>query len=194
MYIVGQTPILASGPLRDRSAAREKRDEAEMRRTHANATAASLTALLTASGVRADWIDCQRQRVSPEACADPAEWARRLFHDPPPWVVAALSLRDRVAAILGLRAASPETFGILAQNEQEVVIGSNDRHLDFRASVRCADGAVSVITIVQIHNLLGRLYVVPVRLVHAVMVRRMLLRAAARLDPRPDLGTRVPER
>jgi hypothetical protein len=144
---------------------------------------ASSTTLLAASGIRDDWSDCQRQPVSPHACTNPSEWASRLFHDPPTWVASALSLRDRAVAFLGLRATSRETFGVLAQNEQEVLVGSDDRHLDFRASVRCSDGTVYVITFVQIHNRLGWLYLTPVRVVHPFMVRRMLGRAASRLDP-----------
>jgi hypothetical protein len=152
-------------------------------RTRPHSGVATPTALLIAAGVRDDWSDCQRQPVTANASTDPAEWARRLFHDRPPWVATALSLRDRAVATLGLRAASPETFRVLAQNEQEVLVGSDDRHLDFRASVRCADGAVNVTTYVQIHNLLGRLYLGPVRLVHGAMLQRMLRRAAAHLDP-----------
>jgi hypothetical protein len=144
---------------------------------------ASPTTLLTASGIRDDWGDCQRQPVSPHACAKPTEWASSLFHDPPTWVASALSLRDRAVALLGLRVTSRETFRVLAQNEQEVLVGSDDRHLDFRASVRCSDGTVDVITFVQVHNRLGWLYLAPVRVVHPFMVRRMLARAASRLDP-----------
>lgn len=160
--------------------------------SRAKSAVAAPTPLLIASGVRDDWSDCQRQPVTANASTDPAEWASRLFHDPPRWVAAALSLRDRVVATLGLRAASPDTFGVLAQDGEEVLLGSDDRHLDFRASVRCADGFVDVTTFVQIHNLLGRLYLRPVRLVHGVMLRRMLRRAATHLDPpTTDVGTQT---
>ncbi len=156
----------------------------------AYSAAAAPTPLLIASGVRDDWSDCQRQPVTANASSDPAEWARRLFHGPPRWVAAALSLRDRLVAMVGLRAASRDTFGVLARDGQEVLLGSDDRHLDFRASVRCGDGFVDVTTFVQIHNALGRLYLRPVRLVHGVMLRRMLRRAATHLDPpTPDGGT-----
>ncbi|MFB9316100.1 DUF2867 domain-containing protein [Cryptosporangium minutisporangium] len=153
------------------------------RPTRAFSDVALPTTLLTASGIRDDWSDRQRQPVSPCACTDPGEWARSLFHNPPSWVASALSLRDKAVALLGIRAATPETFRVLARNEHEVLVGSDDRHLDFRASVRCADGTVDVVTFVQIHNLLGRLYLAPVRLGHAFMLRRMLARAAAQLDP-----------
>lgn len=154
------------------------------RPARAYSTVAAPTTLLTASGIRGDWTDCQRQPVSPRASTDPAEWARKLFHDPPAWIAGALSVRDRAVALLGLKASSRETFRVLARNEEEVIVGSDDRHLDFRAAVRCTDGVVEVITFVQIHNVLGRLYLGPVRLVHALMVRRMLRRAAGHLDCR----------
>lgn len=155
------------------------------RPARAYSAAASPTTLLIASGIRDDWSDCQRQPVSPRACTDPSEWTSRLFHDPPKWVATALSLRDRVVRLLGLRVTSSETFRVLAQNDHEVLVGRDDRHLDFRASVRCWDGAVDVITFVQVHNLLGWLYLCPVRIVHPSMVRKILRRAAEHLDPSP---------
>lgn len=151
------------------------------RRARPYSVAATPTTLLAASGIRGDWSDCQRLPVSAHASTDPAEWAHALFHDPPAWVASALSVRDRV--LLGLRATSQESFPELARNEDEVLLGSGDRHLDFRASIRCSDGAVDLTTFVQIHNLLGRIYLWPVRLAHALMVRRMLSRAAGHLDP-----------
>jgi hypothetical protein len=152
-------------------------------RARAYSTDASPTVLLTASGIRPDWTDCQRQPVSSRACTDPAVWARVLFHESPAWVRSALSIRDRAVALLGLQPTTRDNFPVLAQNEEEVLVGSDDRHLDFRAAVRCADGAVDVITFVQIHNELGRFYLAPVRLVHALMVRKMLQSAAGHLDP-----------
>ncbi|GAA3011814.1 DUF2867 domain-containing protein [Streptosporangium longisporum] len=155
------------------------------KRARAHPAVASPTTLLTASGIRGDWTDRQRQPVSAHACTDPAEWARRLFHDPPAWVTAALSVRDRAVRLLGLRTTSQESFPVLARDEKEVLVGVDDRHLDFRAAVRCDDGAVDVITFVQVHNTLGRLYLGPVRLVHPPLVRGLLRRAAGHLDPSP---------
>ena len=151
--------------------------------TRAYSTAASSTALLATSGIRGDWSSCQRQPVSPRACADPAEWADRLFRDPPPWVASVLAVRDRAVALVGIRTTTQESFEVVAKNEHEVLVGSDERHLNFRASVRCSDGTVDVVTFVQAHNLLGWLYLCPVRLVHSLIVRRMLRRAASHLDP-----------
>lgn len=147
-------------------------------RRRSAASACGITPLLAASDVRGDWISCQRQRVTPGASTDPAYWARRMFADPPPWVGAALALRDRLVGLVGIRPSSRDTFAVLARSENEVIVGTDDRHLDFRASVRCSDGFVDVTTIVQVHNRLGWFYLLPVRLVHASMVRSMLARAA----------------
>ena len=127
----------------------------------AYSTVASSTALLASSGIRDDWSSCQRQPVSPRACADPAEWADRLFHNPPPWVASVLAVRDRAVALVGIRTTSQESFEVLATNEHEVLVGSDERHLNFRASVRCTDGTVDVVTFVQVHNLLGGCICVP---------------------------------
>ena len=152
-------------------------------RARAYSAEASPTALLTASGVRNDWSSRQRQPVTSRASVDPGVWTGLLFHTPPRWVVSGLAVRDRIVALVGLRPVTQATFRVLTQNEREVLVGSDDRHLDFRASVRCAYGTVDVVTFVQVHNLLGWLYLVPARLVHSLIVRRMLRHAADRLDP-----------
>lgn len=140
------------------------------------------TALLAASGVRPDWSSVQRLAVTPLASTDPAHWAHRMFHDPPAWIAATLALRDRAVRLVGLRTPSRDGFVVLTRTDDEVLVGSDDRHLDFRASVRCGHGSVDVITVVQVHNRLGWLYLLPVRLAHPFMVRRMLRRAALHLD------------
>lgn len=150
----------------------------------AYSVAAAPTALLTESGIRADWTSRQRQPVSERASTDPVEWAHRLFQDPPARVAAVLALRDRAVALVGLRPTSPSTFDVLQRTEREALVGMDDRHLDFRASVVCHPHGVDVTTFVQIHNRLGRLYLLPVRVLHSLVVRRMLGRAAAHLDPR----------
>lgn len=141
------------------------------------------TALLQASDIRGDWASRQRQPVTAHACADPAVWTAALFHEPSAAMTAVLAVRDRLVARVGLRPASRDSFRVLARDGDEVLVGSDDRHLDFRASVRCTRHTVDVVTYVEVHNLLGLLYLVPVRMVHAAIVRGMLRRAAKRLDP-----------
>ena len=146
-------------------------------------TTATPTALLSAAGLRRDWADCQRLVVSARANTDVDDWVDALFHDLPPWVATALRLRDRAVGVLGLRPAGTSNFPVVARAADEVLVGSDDRHLDFRASVLRVGQTVDVATVVHTHNLLGDLYLMAVRMVHGPMVRRMLQRAARRLDP-----------
>nr|WP_240948923.1 DUF2867 domain-containing protein [Microbacterium sp. CFH 90308] len=141
------------------------------------------TALLRASAIRGDWTSRQRQPVTAHASTDPAVWTTVLFHEPSATMTAVLAVRDRLVALVGLRPSSRDSFRVLARTGDEVLVGSDDRHLDFRASVRRTRHTVDVVTYVEVHNLLGRLYLVPVRMAHAAIVRGMLRRAAKRLDP-----------
>ncbi|MDJ0386252.1 DUF2867 domain-containing protein [Streptomyces sp. G-G2] len=135
---------------------------------------------------RVDFSDAYAVRLPPHADTDPAEWAERIFRSPPAWIRYALGLRDTLVGVLGLKtndlqAATP--FPELDRTEREVVYGLDDRHLDFRAGIhlqRTDDGVqVAIITVVHHHNLFRRLYFLPVRWVHPLIIRSMLRRAAA---------------
>ena len=51
-------------------------------------------------------------------------------------------------------------YSISATTADEIVLGADDRHLNFRASVllRRTDNRLIATTVVRCHNLLGRLY------------------------------------
>ena len=109
-------------------------------------------------------------------------WARAVFHNPPNWVAALLGLREALVALVGIERGGHEAFSPVAVDEHEVLLGSDAGHLDFRASVRREPDRTVVTTIVQIHNLRGRLYFALVRPVHPLIVRAMLTRAATSLS------------
>lgn len=116
----------------------------------------------------------------------------------PKWAEFLMSLRNRLARLIGLKdvgalsAASrrrPEDYGvgerfgifsIFADTPDELVLGIDDSHLDVRVSVlklASSPGAFTVSTLVETHNLLGKIYMAPVAPIHAILVRRMLARA-----------------
>ena len=118
--------------------------------------------------------------------------------DPPPWVAALMTLRNLVVRPLGLKtggdlagsAACSQAAGrglvrIFARGADEIVLGLDDRHLDFRVGILregAADHtAVTVSTIVQFNSWLGRLYFVPVRPFHQRIVPAMIARARRQL-------------
>jgi hypothetical protein len=74
-------------------------------------------------------------------------------------------------------------FPVVAQSPQEVVLGFDDKHLDFRVSITVApDGAtgtqVTVTTVVKTNNLLGRVYLAAVMPFHRAIVRHLLENAS----------------
>lgn len=110
----------------------------------------------------------------------------------PAWVRVLMSLRNRIVAVFGLKAAGagPDTesaiggFPVVSERPERVVLGFDDRHLDFRIVVDVAcEGAsasrVSVTTLVDRHNPFGRFYIAAVTPFHRAIVRGALNRLAA---------------
>lgn len=133
--------------------------------------------------------------------------AAAVFASPPRWAATLMAIRNLVVAPLGLvatparvaRAAAAANgtgerlgmFPVLADAPGELVLGLDDRHLDFRVSVavRVADdGPEGVVTTrVRFHGALGRAYFVPVRPVHRLLVPALLRRAARWLAAEPGV-------
>jgi hypothetical protein len=116
-----------------------------------------------------------------------------------------LGLRDALVAGFGIKTtrqlrdepadhAAPRIFifRVYAVHVDEMILGEDDKHLDFRASVRLRGdqrGSVSarelvLTTVVHCHNLLGRCYIALIRPFHRLVVRSMLRRAARRGWPK----------
>lgn len=96
-----------------------------------------------------------------------------------------MAARDRFVAPLGLKAAGKGPFPVLASSPSEVVMGMDDRHLDFRIVVRIAPGdgkpcAMTLTTLVRTRNLLGRAYLAAVLPFHWAISRRMASELARR--------------
>jgi Protein of unknown function (DUF2867) len=113
--------------------------------------------------------------------------------DPPVWFRMLLTIRDAAIRPLGikssrqLRASGPpaarvDFFPILEERENEIVLGENDRHLDFRMSLlriqAGSDTKIVATTVVHIHNRLGRAYIDVIRPFHHLVVRRTMARLA----------------
>ena len=108
-----------------------------------------------------------------------------------------MRLRDGIVSLFGLKTAkalrtdtsarTPRVgiFRIYETHADEVVLGEDDRHLDFRLSVRRGMSATSgggdelvAVTVVHCHNLLGRNYIRLIAPFHRMVVRSALDRAA----------------
>jgi hypothetical protein len=114
----------------------------------------------------------------------------------PGWVNRLMALRNRVVGLFGLKnlghlngatAQRPASayklgdrvgiFSILYLSDDEVILGDADKHLKVCVSVRKLSeprSAIAVSTVVHIHNLLGRVYMLFVAPVHKRIVPAVL--------------------
>jgi len=121
----------------------------------------------------------------------------------PRWVSACMTLRNRVVSLFGLKNLGGlenlprgkaeadyrpgdrvSIFTLFENTPGEVLLGDRDKHLDVTLSVHLtpqpAGGAplVTLTTVVRVHNLLGRAYMLPVAPMHR-LIAPTVLRAVA---------------
>lgn len=115
------------------------------------------------------------------------------------WVNALMRIRNAIVKPFGLKTSDsiedrqlklnnlqPEVgkrigiFKIFDKTENEIILGEDDSHLNFRVSLllsplsdRENEKELSVTTVVKFNNLLGKLYFIPVKPFHKVIVKRM---------------------
>ena len=132
-----------------------------------------------------DFADVHVVPLPPAAPLDPARWAREVFSPGamPGWVRAAIALRQAVVPLLGLRPSPRDTFAVQAVRGEEALLCADEAHLDFRAGLAVDPDArlVRLSTAVRLKGWRGRVYFLPVRLLHGVVVQAMLRRASRRL-------------
>jgi Protein of unknown function (DUF2867) len=123
---------------------------------------------------------------------DPLTAAQRAFGASPRWIRLLLKTRNMLVAPFGLKTGAPAItpnptaigiFPLLAQSADQIVMGLNDRHLDFRLRVDVRnddDGrqSITATTAVKTHNLLGRTYLTLILPFHRIIVRTMLAQIA----------------
>jgi hypothetical protein len=147
------------------------------------ATAPRLDGRLAGTALsRVDFTDAWQLRLHPSMPATPEPWAEAALRLP---AVARgmMALRQAVVGLLGIRRepSMRAGFPVVARTEEELLLGVDDSHLDFRLAVLTAEETVTLTTVVKIHNRRGRLYFAVVRRIHPFMVRAMLRNAHRQL-------------
>lgn len=136
-----------------------------------------------------DYADVIVLPVPDGASADPRVWAEELFslNSMPGWVKALMGLRQAVVGLVGISRAPTGVFDIGEVSGEEALISADDTHLDFRCGVAYDAGArlLRVTTAVRLNGWRGRLYFVPVRLLHPLVVHAMMARTIRRLTALP---------
>lgn len=157
----------------------------------ARPTAVPATTLLAAALPRVDWSDAYAVQARPGLPLDPQVWADAIFRNPGPATKGLLGLRNALVGLVGIDRGGDESFDTVASTTNEVLLGTDERHLDFRASVLREPDRVVLSTVVRVHNARGRAYSAVVRLLHPAIVRSMLARAARRLAAAGPAGEPV---
>src|SRR5579871_491510 len=121
------------------------------------------------------------------------ELATRTLVNPPAWQKALIKLRDAMVMPLGLKTSGTvrasrdskervDFFPVQYEGRDEIVLGADDRHLDFRLSLLrrpSPSGALLIATtVVHSHNALGFVYLYAIRPFHHLVVRANLARCA----------------
>ncbi len=144
---------------------------------------------------RIDFADCYHGHTA-RAGVTAMEAAQAAFDKPPGWVGALMAVRDGVVGRLGLKtsraAAAAATgskagfFPVISEMPNEVVLGLDDKHLDFRiwVSTQGMDGGTDVrmSTLVRLHGRPGRIYLTAIMPFHKLLSRHMLRRSLRSLD------------
>jgi hypothetical protein len=131
--------------------------------------------------------------AAPTAPASLRELSQAVLAAPPRWAAWLMSLRNAIARRLKLKTEAGAAdlrgggrigmFPVLAESPREMLLGLDDRHLDFRIALSLdaeSGGArqLTVTTLVRTKNRLGRVYLASILPFHRLIVRSMLDRAA----------------
>lgn len=132
-------------------------------------------------------------RLPAGTSSNPDLLARFILSHQPAWIGWLMNVRDTIVACFGLKTARHLAtlanrigiFKVYSTNQTEIVLGEDDKHLDFRISILCSaeaepGGSRQLIfsTVVHCHNRLGRAYLFVIAPFHRLVVKASLLRAA----------------
>jgi hypothetical protein len=128
---------------------------------------------------RVDWSDAYAVHVPADARRrDPQEWVDAVFNDPPRSIRVLFGVRELLVRLVGIEQGGGHVFDTVARSADEVLIGVDQEHLGYRASVLVERDRVVLTTVVELHNRRGAAYFAIVRRLHPLVVRTMLARAA----------------
>jgi len=155
------------------------------------------TSLVAPLYADADFVDAYSVQLPMHASHDIELLARVGFEKQAWWIRALTCVRDLVMASVGVKSSRAVGavaakrgpvigfFPLLSKTSEELVLGEDDKHLNFRlALLRRSDSAggkeLVVVTVVHCHNWLGRTYIAAIKPLHRVIARASLEQIARR--------------
>lgn len=140
-----------------------------------------------------DYVDSYKDDLALDVT--PTEVTKAFFTSSPKWVEHLFHLRNTLVGVLGLKTPDDNQdsqkalenfrcevgdqvgfFKVFKKTENEIILGANDSHLDFRVSILNDSNNKDLYfsTTVTYHNRLGRLYFWFVKPFHKLIVPSML--------------------
>jgi hypothetical protein len=133
---------------------------------------------------------------------------KAFFNSAPKWTAQLFELRNKIVAAFGLKipekvenrkelldgfACEPNErlglFKVYSKTENEVILGEDDKHLNFRVSLLKDDNTskegtkkLTISTTVKFNNWFGKLYFLPVKSFHQLIVPIMLKGVIAQIE------------
>lgn len=120
-----------------------------------------------------------------------------VMEDPQPLLKIAFKIRDAVSARFGVKAIGGfsglredtvsigdylDFFLVEYADDNTLVLTERDRHLDVMTCISTQARELSITSSVQVHNLFGKAYMVPVGIAHRSIVKNMLRRLQRKLS------------
>lgn len=150
---------------------------------------------------RADYVDSYEGLLKdPENRIDATALGKAFFQAGPKWVETLFGIRNTLASTVGLKTSGTLAerqlamqrfrcepgekmglFRVYDKNDFEVILGEDDKHLDFRVSLLLVPDSKNpgikkllITTLVRFNNNWGKVYFLPVRPFHKLIVPSML--------------------
>jgi hypothetical protein len=116
-----------------------------------------------------------------------------VFNTTPKWINSLFAIRNKIASLFGLKTEMPNDynenykvggyvkfFKVFSISDNEVILGADDSHLNFRAVInndKSDSYNIKVITLVEYNNLKGKIYMGIIKPFHRQIVKRMVKNA-----------------
>jgi hypothetical protein len=148
-----------------------------------------------------DYIDSfQGSFIDKNGNIDSTKIGKSFFESGPKWIDKLFAFRNKLVGLFGLKTSGKITdrqklldnfkcekgeqlglFKVFAKTADEIVLGEDDKHLNFRVSLLIdkqteskTDKNLIISTTVKFNNWFGRFYFIPVRPFHKLIVPTML--------------------
>lgn len=124
-----------------------------------------------------------------------------IFSSAPKWVEDMTKLRNKIVRLFGLKTEMNSNentnfqvgekigiFKIYAIQEDEIIAGEDDKHLEFRVSIHRIveeETTLSISTLVQYNNWFGKLYFFVVKPFHEIVVKSLIKKASKNYSIQP---------